>query len=404
MKSNTWLGSVTEMGEISQTMQIHTRRISNTMKWKQIILLATVATLLSILVSSTCTTESVFVYFQIPDKTTSSSHSKSGNTTGNSTSLDNSSETTGTNSNITTSMTAEPSFSVTNVFASDYQTVIIKFNKEFPPGYVIPAGSFSVSGGLMILSTEVDGTNADQINLNTTEQQAIEYTLMITNLDDGQGNTIDEEAITFQGIAWEFCITQVDAVSPYDKIEVRFNANVDPTSGSTVSNWSVPQNQPDPNNISITGASVHGSYADRIVLTLDKIIPEDTTYAIAVTSITDTEGNPVCTDESFTVSRTGVETSFYIYTVTPTDSNTIVLDFNINVDPTTGENPSNYSIPGLVITGVSLDGGDPSNVIITTDNQVPSQEYELTVTPDIQSSASDPYNGSTSFTFYGYVT
>lgn len=91
-----------------------------------------------------------------------------------------------------------------------------------------------------------------------------------------------------------------------------------------------------------------------------------------------------------------VEPLFVAVRATPLENKSIGIDFNENVDPTTGVNPVHYTLdPPGIVSSISIDPNSPDRVILKVDDNYPfgpfGYEYLVTIR-DVQSESGKPIN------------
>jgi len=84
----------------------------------------------------------------------------------------------------------------------------------------------------------------------------------------------------------------------------------------------------------------------------------------------------------------GVDLPFTLKGAVSLHFDQVEVDFSHPVDPTTGLNVANYSIPGLTLTGAIPHLTDPRSVVLNTSVQVPTT-YTLTVSLVVESTGGD---------------
>jgi hypothetical protein len=219
-------------------------------------------------------------------------------------------------------------------------------------------------------------SNPYAVNIYTSDQSNSTYTLHVHWLKDISGENIcGNTSPSFIGS------TLIDAIAPYiiqitainnSTIELEFSETMllssmdDPADftipGLTI--WSVNQVPGNPHKIRLTTSP-----------------QQAITYECTVVNVQDAAGNPIGEPNSgtFIGSLDTTQLQLAVISATALSGSSVEVIFSSALDPTTAEDPSHYSIPGLSITNATLDGINPSSVVLTTTTHTENQ-YTITVT------------------------
>ncbi|MGB3465117.1 MAG: Ig-like domain-containing protein, partial [Cyclobacteriaceae bacterium] len=172
------------------------------------------------------------------------------------------------------------------------------------------------------------------------------------------GNTSDEISLYRQdGAVSTKIIDGTDDVVDIDPVAVNIRVTRD-ASG----NWSLYH------NVGESGEVLEGTVLDNTYT--------NTSFFGVLADYTPTRS------DRFTFDNISVgQNALAIDTIIATANNQLEIRYNQNVEETSAENPANYSLDnGITVTSAVQDAIDKASVILTTDQPLPSDNYELTVT------------------------
>lgn len=250
--------------------------------------------------------------------------------------------------------------------------ITVFFNEEMDRESTQNLSNYIIKNDLPILTCELDNSGKI-LTIKTIEQKEGNfYWLIIQNVQDLSGNSIEKFEKTFIGIAKDYTKPYIEkAISTTNKsIEVTFNKKLNKTTAQYVSNYK------SDNNLYITNAILKED-GKTISLSTSTQIPSKL-YTLTIQNIADTFGNVIDKNEIRLVGCAGdsIKPTAKAVTISNTE---ILVTFSEKVDKSYSENTNNYSIDkNISIEKCILDEKQESVTIITT-RQTPGIVYTLTI-------------------------
>ncbi|HSN28676.1 MAG TPA: hypothetical protein VLT45_20460, partial [Kofleriaceae bacterium] len=250
-------------------------------------------------------------------------------------------------------------FDVASAISTNTHTVRVTFDAAPDPALAVDPANYDIQG-LTIGGTPTLSGNT--VTLTTSPQTAATYTVTVSNVTRAS----DQEPLTtnttqFLGRAPFDVSGAVSATST--RIIVSFDAAPDPTSATTLANYSIP-------GLTLSGTpQLSGSS-----VTISTSPQSSTSYTVTVSNVTRASDAEPLT--AATASFTG-RAPFDVSGAQATTSTTLVVTFDAPPNAAEATQPGNYSVPGLQLTGVPVLSG--SQVTLTTAPQA-NQTYAVIVT------------------------
>lgn len=278
----------------------------------------------------------------------------------------------------TISFTGHAAFNVVSAAATANNRLVVSFDATPSGGYHL--SSYSVPG-LTLIGPEFPQVTGNSITLITSEQIAISYTVMVSNVT----RTSDAEPLTtntasFTGNTW-FNVAAAVSTS-HLKMAGFFDATPNAAQATTILNYSVP-------GLVIGGTpTLTGSQVN-----LDTSAQEATVYTVAVSNVTRaSDAAPLGTN---TASFTG-RSRFNIVSVVSISNTKMTVTFDAPPDEWAALQAGYYSVPGLKLTYPSLSG----NTVTLTTSVQSAISYTMTVSAAVirESDGEPPFVRRVSFT------
>jgi hypothetical protein len=253
----------------------------------------------------------------------------------------------------------------------------VYFSEAVESGAATEISNYSINKGVGISAASQMADNI--VRLTTTEHTTgINYTIAMSNITD----VSDAKNKIVENSTYSYSYNPGDIIGPVislvnvlanNRVEILFNEQVEETSATTLSNYSID------GGIQITSAELNETGQVVNLTTSEHTINQ--TYVLTVNNIKDASPNK---------NKIGPNTQYtYQYrepdTLPPTIKRVDVLDdthikvfFSEGIDPVSGQNASNYFITDVSIFTVRMDGlGDA--VVIETSTHQAGQSYVLTI-------------------------
>jgi hypothetical protein len=261
--------------------------------------------------------------------------------------------------------------SITLAQATSNTGVRVFFSNDVPLPDAEVVGNYSIPG-LSVLSAARDGGNFSIVDLTTTAQEDINYTLSVSGV-------IEPDTAIFGGDVDPYIVS----VSSYGNtvVVVYFSEAVELTSAETETNYS------------IVGLSIMQATRDAVdtsKVLLDTSSQADATiYTLTVSGVEDLTGNPVAMPnyEDFYGTGTVDNTQPTVMSASRLDSDTVEVQFSEPMDMASAEVVLNYSIVdnlgGPVSVSLATMQPDPSKVRLDILGSFSESLYTLTVDPGV---------------------
>ena len=253
----------------------------------------------------------------------------------------------------------------------------IFFSEAVESGPATHIANYSINNGVVISAANMVAENI--VRLTTTEHvPGINYSITISNITD----VSDAKNKIAENSTYSYSYNPGDIVGPVitlvnvlanNRVEVLFNEQLEETSATTLSNYSID------NGINIISAELDET--GQVVRLTTTEHHSNQTYVLTINNVADASpnNNQIGTNTQYTYQYREPDT------VPPTIKRVDVIDdthvkvtFSELVDPVSGQNASNYNISDVSIFTVRLDVlGDA--VLIETSAHSAGMSYVLTI-------------------------
>ena len=257
---------------------------------------------------------------------------------------------------------------ISGVSATAATEVVVTFNQDVSQATAENAANYTLNNGISVSSASLSASN--QVTLTTSNMPNNNYELTVNNVEDLASNT---PANNLQGTFSYIEALSISNVSVLSKnsLEVTFNLDLDETSAETLSNYTVDKAIDNPSS-----ATLNSTENNKVLLTFSTDFTENT-FELTVNGVTDesTLANTTNLTEDFSYLPLGINSASAV------SATEIVLVFNQDLDNTSAETASNYTIDfgrGSP-TSVMLDGSDASKVTLTIANAMVNNTYTVSV-------------------------
>ncbi|MGQ9614923.1 MAG: Ig-like domain-containing protein [Spirochaetota bacterium] len=225
--------------------------------------------------------------------------------------------------------------------------------------------------GLSVFSAVRDSTDYSIVDLITSHQEDINYTLTVTGV-------IEESSEDFSGDVAPY----IQNVSSWNntQIIVYFSEAVEEVTAQKPSNYSIP-------GLTVSSAVRDPNDHARVNLTTSK--QSGISYTITISNVTDLTSNLLDDPASFVFTRTGTtdSTKPKVLSALLIDSDTVEVQFSEPVDKNSSENTANYSIKDNLGVPVTITSAarqlDIARVWLNISGNFSQCLYILTVSTDV---------------------
>jgi hypothetical protein len=261
--------------------------------------------------------------------------------------------------------------SITLAQATSNTGVRVFFSNDVPLPDAEVVGNYSIPG-LSVLSAVRDGGNFSIVDLSTTAQEDINYTLSVSGV-------IQPDTAVFGGDVDPYIVS----VSSYGNTEVvaYFSEEVELTSAETETNYDIV-------GLTVIQATRDGVDASKVIL--DTSSQADATiYTLTVSGVTDMNGNPMAMPNYEDFYGTGITdlTQPTVMSASRIDSDTVEVQYSEPMDMASAETIGNYSIvdnlSNIVFVNMATMQPDPSKVRLDILGTFSESLYTLTVDPAV---------------------
>jgi hypothetical protein len=262
-----------------------------------------------------------------------------------------------------------------NVVAVHESSTKVEFTEGVSTTALTAANYIEEDSNFTVVDVTRDGSDSSIVWLTHTPYTGqIQLTLIVSNIEDENGNEVGSSAIcnefdfTGNGIADPDppVIDTVVTLSPTE-IMVVFNELLDETSANEISNYSISP------SLAVVDAELDTWSTKRRVY-IETAPQSEVAYTISAVGVKDKANNDSDTSGAF--DGDGIPC---LDSVTPTDNNSITLDFTEPVVLNLAQNTLNYAISGLTIISAERDTTNHDIVYLGTSNQIEDFEYTITV-------------------------
>lgn len=295
-------------------------------------------------------------------------------------------------------------FYVSSVQATSFTTVRVQFSQGVQIASGEDIANYSIPG-LTITSAARDGSDSTVVNLTTSTQEDITYTLTATGISDVAGNLIGSpNAGQFAGDV----APMIKSVSSTGNtaLVIYFTEPVDQASAENSGNYITNP------VLTISNPQRDASDLSRVTLTTSSQA-DGQSYQLIISNVTDLTGNPLSAPNYEYFTGTGVidTTNPTILFATLIDSNTVEVVFSEPMNTATTGVPANYiiqdSYDNTIAVATATPQTDTSRVRLDILGTFSEYIYILTVSTLVQDDdgnplASPPQN-KTSFTGEGQI-
>ncbi len=262
---------------------------------------------------------------------------------------------------------------VTGASITNQTTVVVSFSEALQASGAQNAANYSISGGITVTSAVMNGT---QVTLTTSSHSFNQqYTVTVSNVKDLAGNLINPNANSAQYmLEGDTTPPEVTGASilAATSVSITFSEALEQNSSQTIGNYSIT------NGITVSGA-VLSSDGKKVTLTTSAHTSGQS-YVVTVNNVKDLAGNVINPNAN----TAGY--SFFNDTTPPeltgaslSGNKTVLLTFSEELDETSAEVISNYSID----KGISIDSATLLNggtvVSLSTSAHSPNTIYTVTV-------------------------
>ncbi len=256
--------------------------------------------------------------------------------------------------------------SSTNVV--DENTIELNFNLDLDETSAESTGNYAVDNGISGPSlATLDPGDSKKVTLDfSTDLANNTYQVTVNNVQDVSTlATASNLTDAFSYLPLE--ISSTASVSS-TSVLVTFNQDVNQASAEIAGNYTLN------NGITVSGAS--RSASNQVTLTTS-VMPNNN-YQLTINSVVNTANNSTAANlqDNFSFVEPLAITSTNV-----TDKNTVVINFNLNLDETSAESVGNYSVDnsiGVPATAV-LNPGDNTQVTLTFASDLADDSYQVTV-------------------------
>ncbi|KPJ82515.1 MAG: hypothetical protein AMS17_18920 [Spirochaetes bacterium DG_61] len=249
--------------------------------------------------------------------------------------------------------TPSADFAVFTVEATNCTTVKVVFTEEVEQTSSEIASNYSIIG-LSVSSVERDTADFSIVYLTTSDQQNINYTIMVNGVLDIHSNPLgSQNSKVFRGDAAPYLQNVGSYYSDPDYfVTVFYSEEVETVSSEDVANYSI-------TGLSIFSATQDTANRAKVTLVTDAQT-NGASYTLTVNNVLDLTGNTITTPCSMDFTGTGVvdTTPPSVISAVLIDENTAEVQFSEPIDQVTSEIAANYSIEDS--------GGNPVVVISAT--------------------------------------
>jgi len=282
----------------------------------------------------------------------------------------------------TADFTGRPPFDVTGAVATTSRSIVVTFDAApnaaeatNPQNYAVP--------GLSLLGVPI--LTGSTVTLTTSTQAAQTYAVLVS----GVTRASDAEALTVSNASFPgrppFDVSGAASASNVS-MTVTFDAAPDATEATNLSNYNVP-------GLALSGTPTLSGNTVTITTAAQAV----QSYTVTVTGVhRASDGEALSTNTASFTGRTG----FNLASASSANTTTMTVTYDSPPNAAQATTLSNYSVPGLVLTGVPTLNGN--TVTITTSAQA-AQTYTVTVTGVTRASDGSPLAvNSASFTHVAF--
>ena len=287
---------------------------------------------------------------------------------------------------------------VTGASISNATTVVVNFSEVMETNSSQNTSNYNITNGISVTGA-VLSSNGKNVTLTTSTHTAGQnYTITVNNVTDLAGNPISSSKNS-AGYSFFTDTTPPELVGASLKnsttLIINFSEELETSSAQNKSNYSIN------NGIIITGALL-SSDGKKVTLTTSTHTAGQN-YTVTVNNVTDLAGNPISS------SKNSAGYSFITDTTPPElvgaslkNSTTLVINFSEELETSSSQNKSNYSINnGIIITGALL-SSDGKKVTLTTSTHTAGQNYTITVN-NVTDLAGNPISSSKNSAGYSFI-
>jgi hypothetical protein len=260
----------------------------------------------------------------------------------------------------------------------DNTTVIVYFTEDVELSSAQVPANYSIPG-LTVFFAARDTADTRRVNLTTSPQAAVDYTISVSGVRDLTGNAVaSPSSVIFTGTAAADTTPPTllgAALADGSTLEVCFSEPMDPTTCQMAPYYDIR----DSSNNPIPAISAAQQVDQSIVRVRVGCFFSKSVYTLtASTSLTDKAAAPnnLSGPPANTASFAGQGTDIFIAEAVSTSG--VRVRFSRDVEKIAAETAGNYSIPGLAVAAATRDAADYSIVTLATSVQE-DINYTLTV-------------------------
>ncbi|PIQ48913.1 MAG: hypothetical protein COW03_07525 [Cytophagales bacterium CG12_big_fil_rev_8_21_14_0_65_40_12] len=257
---------------------------------------------------------------------------------------------------------------INSAAATDATTVVVNFNQEVTQITAENIANYAINNGIVVNSASRIAAN--QVRLSTTAMANANYQLTVNGVADAASNTPANNLTAGFNYVNPLAVNTTNVISK-NTLEISFNQDLDETTAETISNYAVDNGIGNPSlavrdNIDknkVTLTFVNDLASQNYVLTINGV-KDFSTLAISSNLITNFNYLPLEISGLSIISSTSLQ-----------------IQFNQNVDATSANLTSNYSLNYGYNTPVSAvrNGTELNKVLLTFTNSLVNNTYTLTV-------------------------
>jgi hypothetical protein len=257
---------------------------------------------------------------------------------------------------------------ISSASAIDATSVLIDFNQEVTQTTAENITNYAINNGVTVTSASRNAIN--QVTLRTSTMANANYQLIVNGVEDATSNTTSNNLTAAFSYINPLSISAVSVTSK-NTLEVTFNQDLDKTTAETISNYEVDNGIGNPSL-----AERDNTDLKKVTLTFGSDFSSQN-YVLTLNGVKDL---------SALATATNLTTNFNYLTLEITElsvitSTTLQVQFNQDVDLTTANLASNYSLNygyGNPISAVRS-GAELNKVLLTFASALANNTYTLTV-------------------------
>lgn len=270
--------------------------------------------------------------------------------------------------NLQDNFTYAVTLSIESITVQDKNTLLVDFNLNLDETSAETIGNYSVDNAIGNPSTATLGAvNTDQVTLVfATDLGDNTYSLTVNGVND-QSTLVSASNLSDNFTYLPLAITSTTANSATEVVVV-FNQDVEQTTAETLTNSSID------NGISVSSATRTASNE----VTLSTSSMSNNNYQLTINNIQNISGNSTA---SALQDNFSYVVPIAIENITVQDKNSLLVDFNLDVEQSSAETIGNYSVDNAIGTPTSATRSATNNdqVTLVFASDLADNTYALTV-------------------------